>query len=58
MNESGEPASMLLLFTPGAPRGDCFEPLADATRRSAMDGVAWAEPFRSHDTFGGDPPQR
>jgi quercetin dioxygenase-like cupin family protein len=24
-NESGEPASMLLLFTPGAPREDYFE---------------------------------
>ena len=27
-NESGEPASMLLLFTPGAPREDYFETLA------------------------------
>ena len=32
-NESGEPASMLLLFTPGAPREDYFETLADAARR-------------------------
>ena len=24
-NESGEPASMLILFTPGAPREDYFE---------------------------------
>ena len=36
-NESGEPASMLLLFTPGAPREDYFETLADAARREAMD---------------------
>ena len=35
-NESGEPASMLLLFTPGAPREDYFETLADAARRDAM----------------------
>ena len=27
---------MLLLFTPGAPREDYFETLADAARRSAM----------------------
>ncbi len=35
-NESGEPASMLLLFTPGAPREEYFETLADAARRTAM----------------------
>ena len=28
---------MLLLFTPGAPREDYFETLADAARRDAMD---------------------
>lgn len=28
-NESGSPASMLILFTPGAPREDYFEGLAD-----------------------------
>ena len=28
-NESGEPASMLLLFTPGAPREEYFETLAE-----------------------------
>ena len=43
-NESGEPASMLLLFTPGAPREDYFETLADAARRErdgrrGLDGV-------------------
>ncbi len=50
-NESGEPASMLLLFTPGAPREDYFETLADKARRDAMDGPAWAEFFLRHDTF-------
>ena len=50
-NESGEPASMLLLFVPGAPREDYFETLADAARRDAMDEAAWAEFFARHDTY-------
>jgi quercetin dioxygenase-like cupin family protein len=50
-NESGEPASMLLLFTPGAPREDYFETLADPARRAAMDEEAWAAFFLRHDTF-------
>ena len=50
-NESGEHASMLLLLTPGAPREDYFETIADAARRSPMDGAAWAEFFLRHDTF-------
>jgi mannose-6-phosphate isomerase-like protein (cupin superfamily) len=49
-NESGEPASMLLLFVPGAPREDYFETLADAARRDAMDEAAWAAFFARHDT--------
>lgn len=35
-NESGEPASMLILFSPGAPREDYFETLADPARREGM----------------------
>ena len=50
-NESGEPASMLLLFTPGAPREDYFETLADAARRKAMDEAGWSDFFLRHDTF-------
>jgi mannose-6-phosphate isomerase-like protein (cupin superfamily) len=50
-NESGEPASMLLLFTPGAPREDYFETLADAARRDAMTPEDWTEFFLRHDTF-------
>ena len=50
-NESGEPASMLLLFTPGAPREDYFETLADAARRQAMTDEDWAEFYLRHDTF-------
>lgn len=50
-NESGEPASMLLLFTPGAPREEYFETLADAARRDAMTPEGWTEFFLRHDTF-------
>ena len=50
-NESGEPASMLLLFTPGAPREDYFETLADAARREAMGEDDWTAFFVRHDTF-------
>jgi len=50
-NESGEPASMLILFAPGAPREDYFETLADAARRDAMDDAQRAEFFRRHDTY-------
>jgi mannose-6-phosphate isomerase-like protein (cupin superfamily) len=35
-NESGEPASMLLLFAPGAPREDYFETLARVGEIDAM----------------------
>ncbi|MGY1805168.1 cupin domain-containing protein [Blastococcus sp. SYSU D00922] len=50
-NESGEPASMLLLFTPGAPREDYFETIADAARRKEMTPEDWTEFFLRHDTF-------
>ena len=47
-NESGEPASMLILFTPGAPREDYFERVATAKDMTEEDR---AEFFRRHDTF-------
>ena len=50
-NESGEPASMLILFTPVPPREDYSEPLPDAARREAMDDEARAAFFLRHDTF-------
>jgi quercetin dioxygenase-like cupin family protein len=50
-NESGEPASMLILFAPGAPREDYFETLADAARRDAMTEEDWTEFYLRHDTF-------
>ncbi|MGH8867432.1 MAG: cupin domain-containing protein [Actinomycetes bacterium] len=50
-NESGEPASMLILFAPGAPREDYFETLADAALREAMDEDQRREFFLRHDTY-------
>jgi hypothetical protein len=50
-NESGEPASMLLLFAPGAPREDYFETLADSVRRDALTEEERAEFFLRHDTY-------
>jgi mannose-6-phosphate isomerase-like protein (cupin superfamily) len=50
-NESGEPASMLLLFTPGAPREDYFETLADNVRREAMTDDDRTGFFLRHDTY-------
>jgi mannose-6-phosphate isomerase-like protein (cupin superfamily) len=47
-NESGEPASMLILFTPGAPREDYFERVATA---AGMPEDERAEFFLRHDTF-------
>jgi mannose-6-phosphate isomerase-like protein (cupin superfamily) len=47
-NESGEPASMLLLFAPGAPREGYFEGLAGL---ADMTGEERAEFFRRHDTY-------
>lgn len=49
-NESG-PASMLILFAPGAPREDYFETLADTARREAMNDEQRAEFFVRHDTY-------
>jgi mannose-6-phosphate isomerase-like protein (cupin superfamily) len=48
-NESGRPASMLILFAPGAPREEYFETLADAARREAMDDAARDQFFTRHD---------
>lgn len=50
-NESGEPASMLILFAPGAPREDYFETLADAARREALTDEERTEFYLRHDTY-------
>lgn len=51
-NRSGAPASMLILFVPGAPREAYFSALAEiasGTREVAPD--AWAEFLASHDQY-------
>jgi mannose-6-phosphate isomerase-like protein (cupin superfamily) len=47
-NESGEPASMLLHFAPGAPREEYFERLPELFGMSAEEQAAF---FLRHDTF-------
>lgn len=47
-NESGEPASMLMLFAPGAPREDYFE---GVTRLDGLSEEERAEFFVRHDSF-------
>ncbi|MCT2592921.1 cupin domain-containing protein [Streptomyces sp. N2-109] len=47
-NDSPEPASMLLLFTPGAPREEYFERLGEMVRHG---GEELAEFLVRHDTF-------
>ena len=47
-NESGEPASMLILFAPGAPREGYFEGLADLVHKSESER---AEFMAFHDTY-------
>ncbi len=47
-NESGEPASMLMLFAPGAPREGYFEGL---TELSGLSEEERAEFFLRHDSF-------
>lgn len=51
-NESGERASMLLLFTPGAPREDYFETLVDiAAKRRTLTPEERVEFYLRHDTY-------
>jgi len=47
-NDSGEPASMLILFAPGAPREEYFEQVAAMAGRSEEERMAF---FLKHDTF-------
>jgi mannose-6-phosphate isomerase-like protein (cupin superfamily) len=47
-NESGEPASMLILFTPGAPREDYFERVGTTSQMTEEERVEF---FLRHDTF-------
>ena len=49
-NESGETASMLLLFTPGAPREEYFETLVEVAHGRTMSAEARAEFMLRHDS--------
>ncbi|MFI6513049.1 cupin domain-containing protein [Streptosporangium sp. NPDC050855] len=51
-NTSGEPASMLILFTPGAPREAYFEELAEiATGGRTLTDAEWTELYLRHDQY-------
>ncbi|MFK4042409.1 cupin domain-containing protein [Nonomuraea wenchangensis] len=51
-NESGAPASMLILFTPGAPREAYFEELADiANDGRELTAEEWTELYLRHDQY-------
>lgn len=51
-NESGAPASMLLLFAPGAPREPYFEALAEAAAgKRQLTGDDLAQLWLEHDTY-------
>lgn len=51
-NESGEPASMLLLFTPGAPRETYFEALAEiASSGRRLGDAERTELYAHHDQY-------
>jgi len=47
-NDSGEPASMLILFAPGAPREDYFERVATTAQMSEEERTEF---YLRHDTF-------
>ena len=50
-NESGDDASMLILFAPGAPREDYFETLARVSEGMTMTEEERAAFMIRHDTF-------
>jgi mannose-6-phosphate isomerase-like protein (cupin superfamily) len=50
-NESGEAASMLLLFTPGAPREEYFETLVEVAHGAPMTDEERTEFMLRHDTY-------
>jgi len=50
-NESGEPASFLLLFTPGASREGYFETLAEIAAGRRFTPEDWQELYQRHDQY-------
>ncbi|NUW37867.1 cupin domain-containing protein [Nonomuraea sp. SMC257] len=47
-NDSGEPASMLMLFAPGAPREGCFEGITELAGLTDEEGTRF---FVEHDSY-------
>jgi quercetin dioxygenase-like cupin family protein len=50
-NESDEPASMLLLFAPGAPREGYFEAIAEKAAGRRFSDEEWTDLCRRHDNY-------
>ena len=51
-NTSGEPAAMLILFAPGAPREAYFEELAEISRTGRqLTDEEWTELYARHDQY-------
>jgi mannose-6-phosphate isomerase-like protein (cupin superfamily) len=51
-NESGEPVSMLILFTPGAPREGYFEELAEINKTGRqLTDEEWTDLYLRHDQY-------
>jgi mannose-6-phosphate isomerase-like protein (cupin superfamily) len=50
-NESGAPAAMLILFSPGAPRTEYYETLSDRSRWNSLTAQERAEFYQRHDTY-------
>jgi mannose-6-phosphate isomerase-like protein (cupin superfamily) len=50
-NESDKPASMLLLFAPGAPREAYFEALAEKAAGRQLSDEEWRNLCRRHDNY-------
>jgi len=50
-NESGEPASMLLLFAPAGPREAYFEALAEIAAGRQFSDEEWKDFCRRHDNY-------
>lgn len=51
-NTSGKPASLLLLFTPGAPREAYFEELAEiAASGRRLSDEEWTDLYLRHDQY-------
>jgi mannose-6-phosphate isomerase-like protein (cupin superfamily) len=54
-NNSGERASMLILFAPGAPREGYFEAIAERAAGRQFSDEEWAEVCINHDNYFTDP---